>query len=154
MKNTEYLIITHCSKQRELIFDIIFSASLIWQSGHQAVDKFTSGNQLEGRYPFQEDKWDAVVLHDNGYVALGTDCSAYSYSTKLDANSNFINIIDLISKVARNFKPPFKPIQIPMNPLCSATITNRCGRVMMGQQEFEASMILNLAKEVQKVINT
>jgi hypothetical protein len=154
MKNTEYLIITHSAKQRELIFDAIFSAGLIWQSGYQPVDRFTSGNQLEGLYPFQENVWDAIVLHDNGYVAMGTNYSAYSYSIKLDANTNFIDIIDLISKVARNFKPPFKPIEVPMNPRCSATIINRCGRVMIGQQEFEASMILNLAKEIQKVINS
>ena len=151
MEIKKYTIVTHSAKQREMILDLIFGMGFGWQQGYGYVpsDVIKSGDDAERRFPFGS--FDAIILHTNGYVALGV--SSYYREPELDANADLISVVDLISKVASDYKK-FKRIDITLNENYTATIIDRCGRVKVGCQEFEASAILNLAKEVQKVIDS
>ena len=155
MKLEKYCIKTHSAKQREMIYDLIFNTGLIWQCDYPSSEKFKSGNDVQRRFPFNNDSSDGIVIYSTGYVALGS----YLYSNnndhiKLDANTDFISILQLITQISLDYKSRFQPIEVPLNETYTATIIDKCGKVKVGCQEFEASIILDLAKQVRAVINS
>lgn len=155
MKHIEYLIKTHSAKQREMLFDTLFALGLPWQKGYNNDRNISIGDDVERQFPFSTNRYNGIVLHGNGYVAVGTcNHGAYVNYTILDATLDFATILVLMSKIATNHKNEFKPINVPLNEKYSATIVNKLGRVMVGCQEFEASMILNLAEQIKQVITS
>ena len=148
MKNESYGIICHSAKQREMIYDLIFAAGLPWQKGYANTSKIFTGDDIERRFPFKQDSWSSIILQTSGYVALGSNTEH-----KLDATTDFIAILELISKIATDHKNEFKPVEVPLNDSYTATIVDKTGKVKVGCQEFEASIVLKLANEIKKIIN-